>query len=201
MHLLNRISLLSLKNDRRNAFVIIGAGLVLFSLLFILILTPLRRSIAVKEKKWKELEVRLLGGRSKLTSSFKSDIKALKAQLAASKKRLPLGEFSTSDVLNELTKRAKQLNIEFISIAPRLETTIAPRTAAGTLRYKIVPIEINMSGTYKNIGRYLGGLEDMENIFATAGVFKIIKNEKTFPRLNAKLVVYTYIIKDDGGKE
>lgn len=199
MRLLDRIRDLSVLRKKKNAYLVIigGVGLVVVS--FSLIFTPLKISFTIKRSEWKKIEAQLIVTRPTLDSYSKLDKSRLDAQLEELRKRLPSKD-PTSTILDELTKRGKELNIEFVTITPQLEKIpTATQTATSKLKYKILPIEINMKATYRNLAEYLGILENLENGFTTVGGFQIRKDEKIFPKLNVKLVVHTYILPEDKG--
>ncbi len=203
MRILNRIIWRSgpyAGGKRINIFAAIGAGLVLFITASMLLFSPVRKSIAVKKDAWNKLETLLAENRLKIESFSKSDKSAIEDELEALRDKLPSGS-SASDILDELTKRGKELNIEFISIAPQEGKMISPpQGAADALKYKILPIEINMRAGYRSLGEYLGIIENLKANFATVGEFQIGKDPKAPPKLNVRLVVYTYILEGQSGE-
>ena len=201
MRILNRIILPSISGRKVNIFVAIFGGFILFTVLFLLLLAPMRRSIAVKKDEWKRLEAQLAENRVKLRSSSKTDKSAIEAQLEDLRRRLTV-KSPTAAILDELTKRGKELSIEFISITPQEGRAISPpQGTPGALEYKILPIEINMRAGYRNLGEYFGVLENLETSFATVGEFQIRKDEKAPSKLIVRLVVYTYTIEDQSGQK
>lgn len=199
MRLLDGITDLSILGKRKEIYLIIIGGILLFAVLFLLIIAPLKKSIALKKDEWKKLEAQFIAGRAKLNLSSKLDKTETDAQLEELRKRLP-SKSSTSAILDELTKRGKELNVEFISITPQSEK-VPPQVESAPLKYKILPIEISMKATYRSIAEYFGALENLESSFATVGEFQIRKDEKIFPKLSARLIVYTYIVEGEGGQE
>lgn len=200
MHILNKITWRSIPGKKINIFIAIGGGLVLFIALFLLLLAPVRRSIAVKKEEWKKLEAQIIENRSKIDSLARIDKSAIESELEDLRRKLP-SKSSASAVLDELTKRGRELNIELISIAPQDGKTISPsENPAGALKYKILPIEINMRAGYRSLGEYLGIVEKLDTGFATVGGFQIAKDPKAPPKLNVRLVVYTYILEDQSGQ-
>jgi Tfp pilus assembly protein PilO len=197
MRILKKIAWRPLGTKKVNVFVAIGGGLLLFIVLSLLLLAPMRKSIAVKKDEWKKMDTRLIENRTKLASSLKTDKSAIEAELDALRRRLP-SQSSTSAVLDELTRQGKGLNIEFVSIMPQEEKAIISQQ--GKLKYKILPIEINMKAGYRNLGEYLGVVERLDSNFATVGEFQVRKDPKAPPKLNVRLVVYTYILEDQSGQ-
>lgn len=201
MRILNKVILHSISGRKVNIFVAIFGGFILFTVLFLLLLAPIRRSVAVKKYEWKRLGAQLSENRAKIQSSSKTDKSAIETQLEDLRRRLP-AKSSAAAILDELTKRGKELNIEFVSITPQEGRAISPPQGdnAGALKYKILPIEINMRGGYRNLGEYLGIVENLETGFATVGEFHVKKDEKAPPKLIVRLVVYAYTLEDQIGQ-
>ena len=179
-----------LKNNKTAVSVI--AGIVIFLVLFAVILAPVRRELAEKKKKYRELEVQLTAGRSKL-SAIKLDKAGVEAKVEELRRRLP-SKSPTPAILEELSKKGKGLNIEFISISPQPAEPLPDITAA--FNCKVLTISINMRATYKNLGDYLGLLDNLESSFAVVPEFQATKDERIFPKLIVDMKVYTYILEE-----
>jgi len=167
------------------------SGILLFLVLFFVMLAPTRGELAKKKKKWRELEVELVADRDKL-SNFKVDKATVEAKVEDLRRRIP-PKSPTSAILEELTKRGKQLNIDFISITPQQlqrDTTVAPDC-------EVLPININMKATYRSLGEYLGQIENLQSSFATVSEFQVTKDERTYPKLVVNMRINTYILKKD----
>lgn len=181
--------------NRKMAIPVIS-GVLLFLVLFFVMLAPTRRELSEKRKKWRALEVQLVAGRTKL-SSFRMDKATVEAKVEDLRRRIP-PKSPTSAILEELTKRGKQLNIDFVSITPQQlqrDTTIAPDC-------EVLPISINMKATYKSLGEYLGQIENLQSSFATVSDFQVAKDERTYPKLAVTMRINTYILKkDESGKK
>lgn len=201
MRILERIKNLTILWKKKNIHVLVIAGIFLFIGLYLLMLTPLKKTIDLKRSEWRNLETRLIAGRMRLDAYLRLNKSEVDAELEESKRRLP-SESPTSAILEELTKRGKELNVEFISITPK-PVTIPRGSPAATskLKYKVLPIEIKMKATYRSLAEYLSILENLERSFATISGFQIKKDEKIFPKLNVNLLIYTYIVEDEGGQE
>lgn len=197
MRLLDRIKDLLIIGKKKKIHTKVFSGVLLFAVLFLLILAPIRKTIALKKAEWEKIETQVMAGRAKLDAYLRLDKSKVDAQFEQLRKRLP-SKSPTSAILDELTKRGKELNIEFVSITPQSEK-IPLETQALPLKYKILPIEINMRATYRNFAECLSLLENLESSFASVGEFKIRKDENIFPKLSIKLVVYTYIVEEKGG--
>lgn len=183
--------------NRKVAVPVIG-GIAIFLVLFFVILAPTRGELAGKNKKWRELEARLLAGRSKL-DNFKVDKSAVEAKVEELRRRLP-SKSPTSAILEELTKKGKQLNIDFVSITPLPQEPLPQlqQDVVSMLKCKVLPINISMRAAYKSLGEYFGLIENLESSFATVADFQVTKNERTLPKLDVNMNVYTYILERAG---
>jgi Tfp pilus assembly protein PilO len=186
------------KNRKMAAPVI--CGIVIFLILFFVVLAPTRRELADKKKRWRELETLLLAGRNKL-DNFKVDKPAVEAKVEELRRRLP-SKSPTSAILEELTKKGRQLNIDFISIAPKPQESLPQlqQDVASMLKCRVLPISINMRATYKNLGEYLGLIENLESSFATVNEFQVTKDERIFPKLIINMNIYTYVLEEAGSE-
>ncbi len=202
MHILKKTGVLrldgwrdSFTKNKRTAALVIG-GIAIFLVLFLVILAPTRGELAVKKKKWRELETQLLAGRSKL-DNFKVDKSAVEAKVEELRRRLP-PKSPTSAILEELTKKGRQLNIDFVSISPLSEEPLSQlqQDAVSMLKCKVLPISISMRATYKSLGEYFGLIDNLESSFATVSEFRVTKDERTFPKLIVDMKVYTYVLEE-----
>lgn len=176
--------------NRKMAIPVIS-GVLLFLALFFVMLAPTRRELTDKRRKWRELEVQLKADRAKL-ANFRIDKATVEAKVEDLRRRIP-PKSPTSAILEELTKRGKQLNIDFVSITPQQlqkDTTVAPDC-------EVLPIIINMRATYKGLGEYLGQIENLQSSFATVNEFQVTKDERTYPKLVVNMRINTYILKKD----
>ena len=130
------------------AAIAVISGIVVFIVLFAVIFAPARKDLAGKKKMYRELEVQLTDGRNKL-SVVKSDKAGVEAKVGELRRRLP-PKSPTAEILEELSKKGKGLNIEFISISPQPAEPLPDITAA--FNCKVLTISINMRATYKNLG-------------------------------------------------
>ena len=159
-------------------------------------LAPTRRDLAEKKKKWRGLEVQLVADRAKI-ANFEVDKATVEAKVEDLRRRIP-PKSPTSAILEELTKRGKQLNIDFISITPQqpqLDLKVAPDC-------EILPITISMKATYRSLGEYLGQIESLQSSFATVSEFQVTRDERTYPKLAVNMKINTYMLKkDDSGQK
>ncbi|MDD5072934.1 MAG: type 4a pilus biogenesis protein PilO [Candidatus Omnitrophica bacterium] len=187
---------IGLKKNKTAVAVI--AGIVIFLILFAVVLAPARKELAEKKKTWRELNAQLTAGRNKL-SAFKLDKAGVEAKVGDLRKRLP-SKSPTPAILEELAKKGKELNIDFISITPQPAEPLPEMTAA--FNCKALPIDIKMRAAYKSLGDYLGSLDSFESSFAAVPEFRIAKDERTFPKLIVDMKVFTYTLEEaESGQE
>jgi len=179
-----------LKDNKAAVSVI--AGIVVFLVLFAVIFAPARRELAGKKKIYRELEVQLIAGRDKL-SAIKIDRAGVEAKVVELRKRLP-SKSPTAVIMEELSKKGKGFNIDFISISPQPVEPLPGVSAA--FNCKALPIIIKMRASYRSLGDYLGSLENLESGFATVPEFQVAKDERTFPKLIVDMKVYTYVLEE-----
>lgn len=175
----------------RKTVILIIVGIIIFFILFFVVLAPTRKEMAGKNRKWRDLKIQLVAARNKI-ENFKVDKSAVEAKVEELRRRLP-SKSPTSIILEELTKKGKKLNIEFVSIAPR---QLQQDIVAGS-KCKVVPININMKATYRDLGEYLGLIENLESSFATVKEFQATKDERTFPKLTVNMRIYAYVLEED----
>lgn len=104
----------------------------------------------------------------------------------AEKKTL-IPEKDISMVIDELTKRGRSNGINFTSIAPG---KIENPAASG---YKIIPIEVDLESTYKEMAVFLGLLEELERGLVTVRNINITDGGIETTKLNTKLVLNMYL--------
>lgn len=191
MRILNKLRVTSV--FKKKAGVILSLGLILFFIVYIMLMIPLRRSIILDKNEYNKLETRIAEGRQRLDFISKIDKALIESQFDKLNKRLP-SKSPISAILEELTERGKEFNIEFISVTPIAEKTITLASREGKAIYRVLPIEINMRAGYKDIGEYIGVLENLESSFATISEFQINKDESISPsRLKVRMILYTYM--------
>ena len=180
----------------RKMVVSVISGILVFFVLFLVVLSPTRKELADKKKKWREIEVQLKESRGKI-DNFKVDKAGLEAKVEELRRRLPK-KSSTSAILEELTKKGKQLNIDFVSISPQPEEPVqqVQQLLADAFKLKLLPISIEMKATYKSLGEYLGEIENLESSFATVNEFQVTKDDRIFPKLMVNMRIYTYALEE-----
>ena len=86
-----------------------------------------------------------------------------------------------------MTKQGRSKGINFNSIAPRkIENP-------GDSKYKILPIDIEVKSTYKELAVFLGLLEELEKSLVTVKNLNISSGKEKTAKLNTRLTVNMYL--------
>lgn len=113
---------------------------------------------------------------------------AIEAGESYGKRSLPT-QGGLSIAIDELTRRGRDLGINFISISPQGIEEVQD------LPYALLPIRMELKSGYGDLGRFLGALERLKESAVTMRSFEIEKDERTLPKVRTKLVAEMYIIK------
>lgn len=106
-------------------------------------------------------------------------------------KRTLASEEEVSAAIEELTQRGKERAIDFISITPQ-KSQFVPENAA----YKVIPVEIEISGAYDDIGEFLGEVDSFEKSIVTINNFRIMADRKNSSKIEAMLILNIYLSGD-----
>ena len=111
----------------------------------------------------------------------------IKGASVISSRRVLMTEEDVSYATNELTRLGKQKGIDFVSIRPK---DIQKEKGE---EYKILPVELQLESTYKELGMFLGSLDDVEKSLITVKSFNIVPVPENTARLITDLVVDVYL--------
>lgn len=175
-----------IKLDKKQAAIIIGA--IFAAIVFILILfvyRPLAVKIRSRENALETIERKLVQTRGIIKAG---------GNLRREGRLIARKEISLS--LDEITRTGRMLNINFLSINPREIEKLEGYA------YRRLPIYMDLKSKYKDIGIFLGALEELRESIVTVRKFEIERNEKILPLLKSKLVLEMYLEGEGrGGKE
>ena len=101
--------------------------------------------------------------------------------------RVLMTEKELSRAMNELTKHGKAKGIDFISINPG---KINKRKGS---RYKTLLIEMEIESTYKDIGTFLGSLDDLEKCLVKVNSFRMSPGDKDPRKITTHLIIDLYL--------
>jgi len=97
--------------------------------------------------------------------------------------------------IDEMTKAGKALNINFIMISP--QEIIKP----GDSRYPVLPIKMDLSSGYKELGLFFGALESGEKSIMTVRSFHIQPHPKRASEVKSQLITEIYMRGSEYGQE
>lgn len=142
-----------LGETQRAAAIAAGAALVA-----VLVYPPLWRGIANSRQRLTELQRNITEaqGFTAEESARARRLERAKQQLAPWARRVGHGQ-SMARVLETLNARAQAHQLQVVAVQPR---AVAAHTAAGRLALREVPLELQVSGQYRQIGEFLGTLAD-----------------------------------------
>ncbi len=142
--------------SKRN-LVIIGAivGTIGVLVVYNLLYAPLIRELKVEYAECKRWESDV--------SEVRNFIRSVEVSGATSS---ILTEKDISLAIDELTKHGKSKGINFVSITPK------DALKKSQTQYNVIPIEIKIESTYKELGLFLGSLDEMEKSLVTVKSFK-----------------------------
>lgn len=102
-------------------------------------------------------------------------------------KRTLIPEKDISIAMDELTKMGRSKGINFTSITPG---KIEPSENS---RYKILPIDMEMESTYKELAVFLGSLEELKKGLVTVKDLDIASDKERRAKLSARLTLNMYL--------
>ncbi|MBU0759918.1 MAG: type 4a pilus biogenesis protein PilO [Candidatus Omnitrophica bacterium] len=102
-------------------------------------------------------------------------------------KRVFVSENNISVAIDELTKQGRSKGINFTSITPgKIENP-------GDVGYKILPIDMEIESTYKELAVFLGLLEGLKESLVTVKDIDIASEEIRSAKLRARLILNMYL--------
>lgn len=164
-----------LTKEKRRLVAITGAAALVALITAIIIYAPLLAEYRQAGHECGRVEREVLLAREAI---------GLLEQKAEKKTLIP--EKDISMVIDELTKRGRSNGVNFTSITPgKIESPVASG-------YKIIPIEIELESTYKELAVFLGSLEELERGLVTVRNISITADGTETTELNTKLVLNMY---------
>lgn len=101
---------------------------------------------------------------------------------------------SVARILETLGQQAKDRRLELVAVQPREEDQAASRTLTlgPALTLQEVPLRLQLTGRYRQIGEFLGRLPDVPFI-GSVQELKVTKPDATSAQLRADLVLAVYL--------
>lgn len=166
-----------MKLNKREILIGSGAAIVLVIIcLSFFVYIPLAGRIGEAYQELKEVESQLIiAGMT------------IKTGKSLGRRKLPTKE-GISIAMDELTKRARILGINFVSINHE-KIEIDPDSP-----YEILPIYMELESKCKGFGQFLNALEKLEESVVTIESFKVKRDEAIHPEVTASLRAKMYLM-------
>jgi Tfp pilus assembly protein PilO len=168
--------LMQIKLTKKNKIVLgVGVSLVIVLLIYSAMQIPLMKDLKVKTSEYKALE---------------ADVTGAKRIIGALKIENKMGALASGkDVLlaiDELTELGKKQGIRFVSITPS-----EPK---GEELSEAVTVNIEMVSTYKDMGVFLGSLDNLEKSLVTVSGFAMRPTERDPDKLKSALTLNMHFL-------
>jgi len=96
-------------------------------------------------------------------------------------------EESVSAAIDEIAKKGKEIGVNFVSITPADYINLKHPPC------RILPIRMEITSTYEQIGTFLGFLDDLEKSLVAVKNFTIIPSQAGIKKLKTHLVVKIHV--------
>ncbi|OGX44608.1 MAG: hypothetical protein A3G37_03480 [Omnitrophica WOR_2 bacterium RIFCSPLOWO2_12_FULL_46_30] len=165
----------ALKVNKKNLSIISGIAVFLF-LLFAFIYFPLLKEIRKMDSLWKSLKEQL-----RTAENLRDFQKIGIHKRLVSQKELVL-------VLDKITEAAKSRLLNFKSISQQEIKALEG--------YRVLPVEMELDADYKQLGLFLGDLENLQDALVTVENLQVNSDEKLLPKILCSLTLNIYITQD-----
>lgn len=164
------------KIRERPKVAIVSSAVILIFASYLFLYRPLVNKCRLRGRECRGIEAEILRARE-----------AIDVLKQATTKRTLISEKDISIAIDELTKQGRSKGINFNSIAPgKIE-------GHGDPKYKILPIDIVVESTYKELAVFLGSLEELEKSLVTVKNINISPGKEKAAKLNTRLTLNMYL--------
>ena len=170
-----KISGIEITNKNLNTGLIVAGSIVVFAL-YVFIYAPLLKDLRIYSADCKTIELNTSEARHIIESTG-----------GGSQERTLPSEDRVAEAIGELTKKGKSEGVNFISISPEAVESIQ------NLKYKVLPIKIELESSYKQLGIFLGTLDEFEKGLLRVRSLRIIAEDDTGAKLSTGLVIDMYL--------
>lgn len=161
--------------------LILIAGMVAAGLVIFLVIGPLFGKACKAAEELKALDSELADVREALEKGKTID-----------RKGHLLTRAEVSRAIDEITKVGASLNIDFLLTSPQ------PIQRPQGRKNPVLPIRMEIQSKYKDLGFFLGSLENLKESVLTVREFSIVRKEKILPKVYTYLVVEIYLEEGEG---
>jgi Tfp pilus assembly protein PilO len=161
----------------KNKMIVGGIIAIIAAGIYLLFYSPLMKELRKDYSEYRAINSELIKAQDYIES-----VKEVKVKSAI----LTGKDFSF--VIDELTKKGKSEDIDFISMTPRE----AERKKGQ--RYDVLPIEMEIKSDYAQIVAFLGSLDQLESSLITVREFTMKPDEKNPNTCMTKLIVNMHLL-------
>lgn len=163
--------------NKRTMVVMAGIAACMV-LMAVFLYLPLSRSIRKAGLEWR--------GLNQLLSSAEAHLSVF--QGASAGKRL-IREEGISSVIDRIAQEGRNNLLDFKSIRQDNIRDVA-------LNHQVLPVVIEIEGEYKQLGIFLGALENIKDSLVSVEEFSITGGEKILPKVSASIALNIHLTKD-----
>ncbi|UCD15793.1 MAG: type 4a pilus biogenesis protein PilO [Candidatus Omnitrophota bacterium] len=156
--------------------IIAGAAVIIAGGLYLFLYQPVIKEIKVLSLESRNTEAQISYIRRMITESEKRKIE-----------KEIVNEETASLGIDELVRQGKARGISFVSITPK------KIEKSETGQYKILPIGIEIKAGYKDLGAFLGALDELKKSLVIVKSFEIIAVKDEIDKLRARIVLSMYL--------
>ena len=171
---------INIRLDKRSMIIITGVALT--AITGYLLMAPLASKVRRVGDEVKTLEGEMIAARQAIQSKDKFQ---------------QTGELLTrrgvSLAIDEITKTGAAQNINFFSISPQ------KIMKSGGSKYPVLPIRMALQSEYRDLGLFLGALENLKESIISIKSFQIDADQDILPQIKTDLVVEVYLQEGEDG--
>ena len=144
-------------DEARRAAAIAAAAVLVVALAY----PPLLRGLGQRHRRLAELTASITEARQAADQQLDRarQLERAQQQLAPWMHRIGGGQ-SMARVLDALNQQAQAHQLQVVAVQPRAAGTSEGKVSAGRATLRAMPLELQVSGRYRQIGEFLGGLAE-----------------------------------------
>lgn len=191
------MQIIDITQSQRKILIGIALGLLAFLIVWATFYRPMHNKVRVLKSEVVDAEQLVRQIEANIgTSVFQEEgFRQIKEKFDLLKKRFPSKE---EDGIKTIYALARKIDIEVISLQPASKENCAdesghPVSVDGRVCTK-VPLLVEIKGAYKDVIRFLEGLEDSSSLFASVESVKVGKGEAGTAKVLVSLTLNLYLL-------
>jgi len=161
---------------RNREILFAGTAVVITIAVFVTVYSPMIIAIKQESRRCSNIESKLAAARKVVGSGKDMGIERV----------LP-GEDNITEAITELTFKGRSSGINFLSIAPEDVKTVTDA------QYKVLPVAIKLESTYRDLGLFLGSLDEFDEALLKVKDFTVKAKDEHGSLLIADLTLEMYL--------